>query len=214
MSNCFVVMPFRPELHYVYNAMKQHIEANFPGVSCARGDDSILTVPILEKIGGYIKQADVVIADCTGRNPNVFYELGMAHALEKPVVLITSDEVEDAPTDIRAFEFIRYSKGPKEFLSDLDKALRVILGNPFDELYDVASKLFQEFRTDKKASVTKVGKEEFTTAASAKAFIAGVPRSDDLETVATLFLPLMIQGPADLDVMLKIKEWIQQKFPH
>src|ERR1700733_6697628 len=100
MNNCFVVMPFKPELHYMYLFMKRHIEATFPGVSCERGDDKILTRPILEKLAAYIKQADVLIADCTGRNPNVFYELGMAHALDKPVVLITSDEVQEAPTDI------------------------------------------------------------------------------------------------------------------
>ena len=77
-----------------------------------------MTAPILDKIGRLISQADVVIADCSGRNPNVFYELGMAHALGKPVVLITSDAVEQAPTDIRAFEFISYANlGPDEFLT-------------------------------------------------------------------------------------------------
>jgi hypothetical protein len=72
MSNCFVVMPFRPELQYMYLSLKEHIETTFPGVFCERGDDSILTRPILEKIAAYIKKADIVIADCTGRNANVF----------------------------------------------------------------------------------------------------------------------------------------------
>lgn len=68
---------FKSELHYMYLFMKQHIESTFPGVSCERGDGTILTRPILEKVAGYIKQADLLIkqadlliAHCTGRNPN------------------------------------------------------------------------------------------------------------------------------------------------
>jgi len=89
MAECFVIMPFRPELHYMYLYLKYHVEKNFPDALCQRGDDEILTVPLLDKINSLIQRADVVVADCTGRNPNVFYELGIAHALEKLVVLIT-----------------------------------------------------------------------------------------------------------------------------
>ncbi len=212
MKNCFVVMPFRPELRYMYLFIKQHIEATFPGVSCERGDDKILTRPILEKVAGYIKQADVVIADCSGRNPNVFYELGMAHALDKPVVLITYDEIQEAPTDIRAFEFIRYSDDEKSFADKLDKALGQILGNPFDEIYDQTSIFFEEFRNSVHLPLVKVTKNEFTALAAAKARISGIPKLDNNKAIASLFLALMVQGPADLDVMLAIREWIQQKF--
>lgn len=205
-------MPFRPELRYMYLFIKQHIEATFPGVSCERGDDKILTRPILEKVAGYIKQADVVIADCSGRNPNVFYELGMAHALDKPVVLITYDEIQEAPTDIRAFEFIRYSDDEKSFADKLDKALGQILGNPFDEIYDQTSIFFEEFRNSVHLPLVKVTKNEFTALAAAKARISGIPKLDNNKAIASLFLALMVQGPADLDVMLAIREWIQQKF--
>ena len=213
MNNCFVVMPFKPELHYMYLFMKQHIEATYPDVSCERGDDKILTRPILEKLAAYIKQADVLIADCTGRNPNVFYELGMAHALDKPVVLITSDEVQEAPTDIRAFEFIRYKlDDEKGFVEKLDRALSQILGNQFGELYERALVMFEEFRNSKQLALAKVTKDEFASAATAKARTSGIPKLGDEKAIANLLLPVMVQGPADLDVMLKMKEWIQQRF--
>lgn len=212
MSNCFIVMPFRPELQYMYLSMKEHIESTFPGVSCERGDDSILTRPILEKIAGYIKQADIVIADCSGRNPNVFYELGMAHALEKPVILITADDIQDAPTDIRAFEFIRYTDGPDQFFQKLDLALREALGNPFEDLYDRTLPLFQEFRVSEHLGIQAVNKDQFAAAAAVKVRVTGFPKPGDEKTLATLFLPIMVPGPADLDIMLKIKEWIQQRF--
>jgi nucleoside 2-deoxyribosyltransferase len=213
MGNCFVIMPFRPELHYMYLYMKQHIEATFPGVQCKRGDDAILTETVLEKIAGYIRQADVLIADCTGRNPNVFYELGMAHALERPVILITGDDVTEAPTDIRAFEFIHYRlESDVEFFEKLDRALGQRLRSQFDELYDRAEALFQEFRAAKHVAAAMVSRQEFTRAAALKVRTSGTPALGDLKTIATLFLPIIMAGPADLDVMLKVKEWIEAKF--
>jgi hypothetical protein len=96
---CFVIMPFSPELHYFYLYMKIHIELNHH-IVCERGDDKVLTLPILDKIVDYIRNADVIIADCSGHNPNVFYELGLAHAYGKKVILITKDEIKEAPSDI------------------------------------------------------------------------------------------------------------------
>lgn len=213
MPNCFVVMPFRPELRYLFLFIKQHIEDRYAGTSCERGDATVLTVPLLDKISNYIKRADVVIADCTGRNPNVFYELGMAHALGKPVVLITADKDAEVPTDIRAFEYIRYEgDDEKAFVDKLDKALGQLLGSPFDEIYTCVLQLFNKFRTDTHRNLAPATKEEFTAAASAKTRTSGLPKLEDKKTLATLFLPLMVQGPTDLDVMLDISKWIQQEF--
>jgi hypothetical protein len=213
MPNCFVIMPFKPELHYMYLFMKQHIEATFSGTSCERGDAKILTVTVLDKIAVYIKQADVVIADCTGRNPNVFYELGMAHALGKPVLLITADKVTDMPTDIRSFEFIPYQlDDEKGFVGKLDLALGPILNNQFEEVYTQVSGFFDKFRNETHRAIAQATKEEFTSAASAKTRTSGMPKLDDKKAVATLFLPLMVQGPTDLDVMLEMNKWIQQQF--
>jgi len=206
-------MPFKPELRYLYLFIKQHIEATFPGTTCERGDSSILTIPVLDKIAGYIKQADVVIADCTGRNPNVFYELGMAHALGKRVVLITADNIADAPTDIRAFEFIRYvDDDERAFTDKLNKALNRVLGTQFDDVHTLVSGFFDKFRSDKHLAVTMATKEEFTSAASLRIRTTGMPKLDDKKTIATLFLPLMVQGPTDLNLMLAMNDWIQQEF--
>ena len=57
MANCFVIMPFRPELGYLYRGVKQYLEQAFPGISVVRGDDQALTVPLLQKIADYIRQA-------------------------------------------------------------------------------------------------------------------------------------------------------------
>lgn len=143
---CFVIMPFSAELHYFYLFLKRHIEEKH-GVKCIRGDADVLTVPLLDKIRGYIDIADVLIADCSGRNPNVFYELGMAHTLGKKVILITRDPIGEAPADIRHYEFIRYEFAKdKEFLDLIDRALRAIFVGRYDDLHKMALEVFEEFR--------------------------------------------------------------------
>ncbi len=204
MKNCFVVMPFQPQLHYTYLYLKDHIQKRFPDLACKRGDDEVFTRPLLESIAEYIKQADVVIADCTGRNPNVFYELGMAHALEKPVILITADEVAHAPADIRAFEFIRFAEGPQAFLDKLDRAIRRVLGDQFDALYACVSALFDEFKAKAQVNIPKIGKDEFSANAAAIAAASGVPRLDDHKAVAELYLTAIVPPHVELQVMRKL----------
>jgi hypothetical protein len=48
-----------------------------------------------------------VVCDCTARNPNVFYEAGIAHTLGREVILITQSE-HDIPFDLRHLRYIRY----------------------------------------------------------------------------------------------------------
>lgn len=212
MNHCFVVMPFRAELHYLYLYMKRHIETTF-GVTCSRGDAKILTIPLLDKIRQEIQEADVIIADCSGRNPNVFYELGMAHVLNKPVVLITGDAIEEAPTDVRAFEFIRYSLDDEvTFFERLDRALRPLLGKQYGEFYRRACDLLDEFQRVKNIQINRVSQEEFTTAALAKAQYSPPPHVSDDRGFAKFYLPIVIRGPADLDVNVAIASWIDEKF--
>ena len=69
--------------------------------------------------------ARAVIAECTGRNPNVFYEIGIAHTLGKPVIL-TTQTTEDVPSDLRNIRYIHYQYTPpgmKLFETTLQKTL-------------------------------------------------------------------------------------------
>ena len=62
---------------------------------------------IIQDIVNLIDRAKVVVCDCTGRNPNVFYEIGIAHTLGREVVLLTQSE-QDVPFDLRHLRYIRY----------------------------------------------------------------------------------------------------------
>jgi hypothetical protein len=213
MPNCFVIMPFRPELKFFYRAIKAHVEQAFPDVTVERGDDRVLTRPILEKIADFIRQADVVIADCSGRNPNVFYELGMAHALGKPVVLITSDAVEEAPTDVRAFEFISYAQlGDDVFLTKLDDALQSAVGNPFAALYPEAVGLFDQFRAAKNLHLAPATQDEFQ-AAMRTMHSQGQPLPKEPRRRAEFLVRRLLGPDPEIQVLTHLKEWLTVVFP-
>lgn len=78
------------------------------GLRAVRADaDIFATGKIMDQVWTGINAAKVLVAELTSRNPNVFYELGIAHALTKPVVLVSSNE-EDVPFDIRHIRVIYY----------------------------------------------------------------------------------------------------------
>jgi tetratricopeptide (TPR) repeat protein len=77
-----------------------------------------------KKICANIRQAKYLIVDTSGKNPNVFYELGFAHALENTRTILITQNIEEAPFDIRDLNHIVYSQ---EKLRDLEKKLRAAI---------------------------------------------------------------------------------------
>ena len=84
----FVIMPFRETWSKnVYdNFIKLSIEDS--GLQCSRGDTSLRIGDLAQNIWNEILQAGVIIADVSSLNANVFYEIGLAHALGKEVFLL------------------------------------------------------------------------------------------------------------------------------
>lgn len=99
---CFVIMPFRekefPQSIY-FNAIKPLIEDEFK-ISCYRVDEDVLPDRIDNKIYTYLLRAAFIVAEVTTRNPNVMYELGLAHMLEKDCILLTQKAHSEVPFDI------------------------------------------------------------------------------------------------------------------
>lgn len=106
-DSCFVVMPFAAPLGTYYEKVyKPAIEK--AGLKPVRADAEIFgTGKIMDQIWSGINAAKVLVAEMTSRNPNVFYELGLAHALKKPVVLVSSNEG-DVPFDLKHIRVIYY----------------------------------------------------------------------------------------------------------
>jgi hypothetical protein len=106
-DTCFVMMPFAAPLGDYYAKIYEPAILK-AGLKPLRADNDIFgTGKIIDQIWNGITSAKVLIAELTNRNPNVYYELGLAHALKKPVVLICSNE-EDVPFDLKHIRVIYY----------------------------------------------------------------------------------------------------------
>lgn len=102
----FVLMPFGKEFDDIYRLGIQEA-AKEQGVVAERVDEQIYTESILERIYRQIDASDFIIADMTDKNPNVFYEVGYAHAKEKICTLITQ-RAEDIPFDLKHHRHLVY----------------------------------------------------------------------------------------------------------
>lgn len=126
----FVLMPFAAEFRDVYDIGIKAVAIELK-CRCERVDDLEHNGPILSKIYQEIKSAHLIIADVTGRNPNVFYEVGFAHALHKETILITQ-RVEDIPFDLRGHNHIIYEGKIGSLRQSLHKRIDSFLhDNPF-----------------------------------------------------------------------------------
>lgn len=106
-DSCFVMQPFAAPLGEYYDKIyRPAIEK--AGLRPVRADAEIFaTGKIMDQVWHGINAAKVLVAELTTRNPNVFYELGLAHAMKKPVVLVSARE-EDVPFDLQHIRVIYY----------------------------------------------------------------------------------------------------------
>jgi hypothetical protein len=131
-ADCFVVMPFGGLFdRYYLNIFVPAIEA--AGLRARRADSIFSSTSIMSDIWRGMRKAAVILADVTGKNSNVFYELGLAHASRKPVVIITGN-LDDVPFDLKGLRVIEYNKDDENWGSVLKdritSSLRATLTEP------------------------------------------------------------------------------------
>jgi hypothetical protein len=115
----FVLMPFDKKFDDVYKfGIKEACKG--AGAYSERLDEQIFAESMLDRIYVQINKADLLIADMTGRNPNVFYEVGYAHALGKRVILLTQ-ETGDIPFDLQHRQHIVYGGSIATLQEELTK---------------------------------------------------------------------------------------------
>jgi hypothetical protein len=104
-KHLFVAMPFAKEFNNVYYfGIKQPVELRRR--KCERVDQDAFTGDIIDRIKKRIDLCELVIADITGNNPNVFFEVGYAQGRRKTVILLS--QTEDTPFDLKTQRQIRY----------------------------------------------------------------------------------------------------------
>lgn len=139
----FVLMPFLQEFNDIYTyGIKGAAEE--VGAYAERVDEQDYVESILDRIYNQINKADIIVADMTGQNPNVFYEVGYAHALGKIVLLLTQN-ANDIPFDLKHRPHTIYGGGIEHLRAQLKKRLIWAISElqkeretEADEIYDVS----------------------------------------------------------------------------
>lgn len=136
-QRAFVLMPFDPAFDSVYGLFIASVLAE-AGYDVFRADDIRSQGSIIRDVIDSILHSDLIVADLTNSNPNVYYELGLAHAFQRPVILLTQN-TSDLPFDLRSYRVIRYdtdfsqiNRARGELLEYARLALRreLLFGNP------------------------------------------------------------------------------------
>ena len=132
----FIVMPFSDDIAdsvYRYSTQPLLESLNFKPI---RADEIFGTSPIFDDIVLAIQQAALVVVDISGLNPNVMYELGMAHMIKQAqTIIITHDPLNSLPFDIRHFRIIGYEDtfaGKTRFETSFRKTVEAIQTGTID----------------------------------------------------------------------------------
>jgi hypothetical protein len=120
------MMPFAPGFTPVYQTIQEACRKSGFNCQCARDiwDDST----IIQDVFSLIFSSYIVVCDFTGKNPNVFYEAGISHALGKHVIPITQS-ADDIPFDLRHHRYIAYlnnAEGRQDLEGQLEKRMATL----------------------------------------------------------------------------------------
>lgn len=142
LGTCFVMMPFKDPFGVYYQSIFKPaiIKANLDPF---RADDLFRPSVIVSDLWQMIQKAKILLAELTTKNANVFYELGLAHAIGKPIVLV-SETMEDVPFDLQQLRVLLYDKDDPAWgqkLSDsITKAINETIANPIEAVPSIFRK--------------------------------------------------------------------------
>jgi hypothetical protein len=125
----FIVMQFSAPYDQVYSDVVRSVCESF-GLEAVRADEIYGPGLIIRDVVDQIIRARVVIADITPPNPNVYFEVGYAHALNKQIILLARKGTE-LPFDVSAFRVLFYEDsiaGKSRVEENLSRHLRAIIG--------------------------------------------------------------------------------------
>ena len=108
----FVITPFTTELLEIYSTLKEDFKDSYEFTNAGDiGNPQNIMKDIIQPI----YDADVILANLTGLNANVMYELGIAHALDKKTIMITQDDINSLPFDLKQYRTQHYTTHFSEF---------------------------------------------------------------------------------------------------
>lgn len=141
-ASCFVLMPFREPFNRYYSTIFE------PAVKAVnlkplRGDSLYRPSPIMGDVWKMTQDADVLLAELTTQNANVFYELGLAHAIGKPVILV-SETMDDVPFDLRPLRVLTYDKNDPAWGAQLKLKITESLKEILDDAIEAVPPMYRK----------------------------------------------------------------------
>jgi len=118
VPSCFVIMPFAAEFDDVWEDAISPAAAT-AGFKCVRGDNPIHPGSIMKDVVEGVFGADVIVADLSRLNPNVFYELGIAHTIGDKTVMICEKTETRPPFDLADYRTLFYERSKNELVERL-----------------------------------------------------------------------------------------------
>jgi hypothetical protein len=149
LDTCFILMPFGDWFDRYFKEI--YVPATKDaGFEPLRADGLFNVGAVMEQVWTQIRKAKVLLADLTGKNPNVFYELGLAHAARKPVVFVAGD-IEDVPFDVRHLRVVVYDIREPGWADRLRRDITTYLKNTRTEPEKSIPQPYREFPLDETA---------------------------------------------------------------
>jgi predicted nucleotide-binding protein len=123
-TRCLLIAPFGPEFRPVFEVTRQVLEEN--GITVVSIDKFLAGASLANQVTDAIRACDFVVADVSHQNPNVFYELGFAHALRKhTIILMNAKSAQRIPSDLAGFLYLVYDEDNfKELSWNLRRAVQ------------------------------------------------------------------------------------------
>jgi nucleoside 2-deoxyribosyltransferase len=201
---CFVAMPFDGELQYLFLYLELYLERHF-NLKLWRADRRPGTGLVVTKVREQIVRCDLLLAEISSSNPNVLYEIGLAHALGKPVIMLSRRPPEEAPFDVRGHEMVTYQpEHDEQFRRDLGASIEIALTNK--KLYDEAEMLLQDFSIHAGRALPAVDSDTF------RAAIARQQLPDQGAGRVRQLVAGIARDSLDTDFMAKLDSWTKERF--
>jgi hypothetical protein len=121
-GSCFVICPFHDPFGEYYSEIFQPAIRE-AGLDPLRADEIFSTGIFMWNVVAGIHKSPIVLAELTGKSPNVFYELGLAHAYRKPVIMITQEQ-DAVPSDLQGLRWIGYQPGSRNWKHELQESIK------------------------------------------------------------------------------------------
>ncbi len=125
----FVLSPFGEPFDTIFSDHIRPTVEQIENLDCLRADNIYDNRPVIDDIWRLTNEARMLIAELTGKNANVFYEAGLAHAIGKEVILI-AQSMDDVPFDLKHRRCIVYEYTPKgidRFQHELEHTITNVL---------------------------------------------------------------------------------------